>query len=462
MQQVFDVIRQYHMIDAGMRVIAGVSGGADSVYLLQVLAAFRQEVPFTLGVVHVEHGLRGEESREDAAFVRDLCDRMGIPCQVVSADVRKKAEQEGLSLEEAARKERYRIFEEVRQEQGAQRIAVAHNQNDQAETVLWNLARGSGLRGLGGIRPVQGAIIRPLLFTPRREIEEALVSEGIGWRTDSTNQESAFTRNRIRHDLLPLMERELNEKSTEHIAQAAGRLQEVQAYLDQQVQEALGRCRKDDTLLLEPFEKEEPLIQQEILRSMLDDAGGLKDVGAKHIGLLLQLAKMDCGRSLDLPGSVRAVREDGLLRFEKTDREKEAPDAAKQKAVSLPVPGSVRIASYLVTAEETAPDEVPGKQILQEKKYTKWISYDTIKHGLQLRTRQTGDYLIVNEAGGRCSLKDYLIDEKVPRGRRDEILLLADGSHILWVVGYRISEAAKVTPRTKRAVKIQILEDSDT
>ncbi len=460
MQQVFDVIRSWHMIEAGMRVIAGVSGGADSVYLLQVLCHYRKEVPFDLSVVHVEHGLRGDESLEDAAFVKNLCEEQGIPCRIVPARVRERAGREGLSLEEAARAERYRIFEEVRQELRAQRIAVAHNQNDQAETVLWNLARGSGLTGLGGIRPVQGAVIRPLLYTSREEIEAALTSEGISWRTDRTNLGTDYTRNRIRNSLLPQMKRDLNAKSTQHIASAGFRLQEVEDYLERQVDESASRCLLDHRLLLEPFLKEEPLMQQELLRRMLKRLGGLKDVGAKHIMILMKLAGQDCGKSCDLPGKIRAVREEGVIRFEKSDS---APAAGPSGVLSaaLKVPGRVQILGYTVTAKRAVPEEVPEKRILREKKYTKWISYDTISHGLQLRTRQTGDYLIVNEAGGRCSLKDYLINQKVPRAKRDEILLLADGSHILWVVGYRISEAAKVTPKTKQVVKIQILEGEE-
>ncbi len=455
--QIFDVIRKYHMIEPGMHVIAGVSGGADSVYLLLVLLEYQKEVPFALTAVHVEHGLRGEESLADAAFVRDLCQEKHVPCRVVPAQVKERARREGLSTEEAARAERYRIFEEVRLELDAQRIAVAHNQNDQAETVLFHLARGSHLAGLQGMRPVQGAVIRPLLFTSRGEIEAALTSAGVTWRTDSTNLGMDYARNRIRHELLPEMERDLNEKSTEHIAQAAQRLQEVQDYLDTQTEAAAKRCAKQDVLLLEPFSVEEPLIKTELLRRMLSRMGGLKDVGAKHIGALLDLADKDCGKSLDLPGGIRAVREDGVIRFTEKEERKQEQDPPFP-AADLPVPGRVRIAGYTVRAERTALCDVPPEEILRGKKYTKWISYDTIEQGLQLRTRRSGDYLVVNQAGGRCSLKDYLIDQKVPRDRRDGILLLADGSHILWVVGYRISEAAKVTSKTKQVVKIQILE----
>ncbi|MCD7735396.1 MAG: tRNA lysidine(34) synthetase TilS, partial [Lachnospiraceae bacterium] len=240
--QIYRVIQEYHMLEPGMRVIVGVSGGADSVCLLHVLEQYRREIPFELLTVHVEHGLRGQESLNDAVFVEKLCAGYAVPCRVVHAQVRSRMREERLSCEEAGRAERYRIFSEISREWGATRIAVAHNQNDQAETVLWNLARGSGIKGLGGIRPIQGNIIRPLLFTARKEIEEYLRGEGISWRTDQTNLETAYTRNRIRLSLLPQMESELNSQAARHIAEAAVRLQDVQQYLDKKTDEAAKRC----------------------------------------------------------------------------------------------------------------------------------------------------------------------------------------------------------------------------
>ena len=167
MEKIFRTIEQYGMIAPGMRVAAGVSGGADSVCLLYILSEYRKKIPFELAAVHVEHGIRGAESLEDAAFTESLCRELHVPCHTVRTDVQKIAEDRGLSVEEAGRLERYRIFAEFLKEWNGNRIAVAHNENDQAETVLWNLVRGSGLRGLGGIRPVRGEVIRPLLFTAR-------------------------------------------------------------------------------------------------------------------------------------------------------------------------------------------------------------------------------------------------------------------------------------------------------
>ncbi len=503
LRSVFHTIEEYHMIGSGMRVIAGVSGGADSVCLLHVLRQYRRELPFDLLVVHVEHGLRGQESLDDAAFVQKLCAGWEIPCRVETANVHRRVEEENLTVEEAARMERYRIFEEIGSKWNADRIAVAHNRNDQAETVLWNLTRGSGLNGLGGIRPVQGNRIRPLLFTARTDIEAYLKKAGLIWRTDRTNLEGDYTRNRIRLSLLPQMEEQLNPQASRHIAEAADKLRDVQEYIDRMTDEAAARCivtgcentkqralaeKPSVVIRLEAYRKEERLIRQELLKRAIEMKSGLKDIGAVHIRMLEELADMDCGKRCDLPGGILAVREDGILRFREREPEpvcfgggpeyarityrkdenagNEKTSVGERMAVGLLVPGCTAFggdfggtSDRMSVTTELMPN-VPEfkKYFLEEKKYTKWISYDTIKNNLLLRTRRPGDYLVVNAQGGTKKLKDYLIDQKIPRDMRDRILLLADGSHILWVIGWRISEAAKVTDETQMVLKVSVVQ----
>ncbi|MCD7737079.1 MAG: tRNA lysidine(34) synthetase TilS, partial [Lachnospiraceae bacterium] len=182
--------------------------------------------------------------------------------------------------------------------------------------------------------------------------------------------------------------------------------------------------------------------------------GSMKDIGSVHLETLERLAELDCGRSCDLPGGIRAVREYGRIRL--TGKWEATPDA-----VALPVPGKLYYRGIRVTTELLPNAPQLKKIISEEKKYTKWFSYDTIKSNLLLRTRRTGDYLVINAQGGTKKLKDYFIDQKIPRSMRDQVLLVADGSHILWVVGYRISEAAKVTEEAGQVIKIQISEGED-
>ncbi|MDY3251161.1 MAG: tRNA lysidine(34) synthetase TilS [Candidatus Choladocola sp.] len=474
MEKIFRTIEQYGMIAPGMRVAAGVSGGADSVCLLYILSEYRKKIPFELAAVHVEHGIRGAESLEDAAFTESLCRELHVPCHTVRTDVQKIAEDRGLSVEEAGRLERYRIFAEFLKEWNGNRIAVAHNENDQAETVLWNLVRGSGLRGLGGIRPVRGEVIRPLLFTARDEIEQILAKAGIPWRTDRTNLETEYTRNRIRLSLLPQMERELNAQSCRHIAEAAAKLQEVETFVQRRTEEAAKRCLSAAQdpggspgtvrIDLDEYFREDELIQKEILRKgmmLLEGSRGLKDIGTVHLDQLGRLARMDCGKECCLPGRVRAVREKGILRLEKLQEKDRAEEKADDTETDITAGGSFKNGSWRIKSEILWNNPEIREEIKTEKKYTKWLSYDTINNSMRFRTRRPGDYLVINEQGGRKKLKDYFIDLKIPAEQRGRIRLLADGSHILWVVGYRISEAAKVRQETKRVIKIQVEEDND-
>lgn len=490
MQRIYDTIQNYHMIEPGMRVLAGVSGGADSVCLLLALAEYRRLIGFELVAVHVEHGIRGEESLADARYVEKLCRSFGVELVVEHPDVAGLAQERHMTMEEAGRAARYEIFERIRLERGADRIAVAHNQNDQAETVLWNLVRGSGIAGLAGMSPVRNHLVRPLLFLSRAEIEKILRSRGIGWQTDRTNLETCYTRNRIRLQVLPQMEQQLNAQAVRHLAEASERLREVCEYLSKETDRAAARCILPGVYLdLQEFCREQPLIQKELLKRCVSlahgGAGGLKDLGHLHLEALLSLAGMPCGKSLDLPGKLQVIRERQFLHFiaqEKSERFGSAAQAevsgmshhtgkascagrSPEKSAALEIPVTVdspfRVGGFSVRAELLDNSAEILQEIHEEKKYTKLLSYDTINYHVCFRTRRTGDYLIINQDGGRKKLKDYLIDQKIPRQERDRLWLLADGSHILWIVGDRISEAAKVKQDTKQILKIQLEEDGN-
>lgn len=462
MKQVQAFIEEQHMIQAGDHVVAGVSGGADSVCLLFELLEYQKKCAFAIEVAHVEHGIRGAESLEDAAFVEKLCKDAGVPFRLYRFDVEKLAKQWKMTVEEAGRKARYDAFAQACAGCANSKIAVAHNIEDQAETILMHLARGSGLRGLCGIWPVRGNIIRPLLSVKRAQIESSLQKRGISWREDRTNQELDYARNRVRLQALPALASGVNEKAAEHIAAAGRRLRRAEHYLEQEaarLAEGMTSCREGSVEISRAsFGKLDGLMQEYIVRGSLERlGGGLHDIGEVHIQEICRLAAGENGKRLDLPDGVAARNKNEVLVLEKKrdkerDKEQEDRRRASMQAQELRIPGVTRWGGYRVTASFEKAENLR----IEEKKYTKWFDYDRIKYKIQIRTRQTGDYLEINDAGDKKTLKKYLIEEKILREERDFVPLLADGSHILWVVGRRISAAGKVSGQTVKILKIQI------
>lgn len=440
----------HHMIQKGDRIIAGVSGGADSVCLFLLLSDLALEWAFTLHVIHVEHGIRGEDSKEDAAFVQHLCAEKGIPCRVVTADAVRFAKEHHLSLEEAGRSIRYRAYQEYRadllSEAPDQRvlIATAHHRDDQAETVLFHLIRGSSLKGLTGIRPVREGVIRPLLFAGREEILAALRERNATWREDLTNADTAPARNRLRLEILPRLE-ELQPQAAEHIAAAAEDLAEWEAYLENETKEALTRClTKERPLVInkEPYESYAPLLRRRIVyEAIVLAAGSRKDIERTHVEAVMELMEKQSGRQLSLPYDLNAQRIYRGVRLVKlhTGAKKETRGKTPEEMQKL-----VRMRVF----------DRPENLQIPKKKYTKWLDYDKIKNGLQVRTRRSGDYLRTEDGGGTKTLKKYLIDEKVPGEERGDMPLLCDGSHVVWVIGKRVSADYKVTDETRRIVEV--------
>ncbi len=456
MQKAFHTIEKYHMIQPGDRVLAGVSGGADSVCLLFILLEYREKVRFDIKVVHVEHGIRGEESLQDASYVEKLCQKLNVEYECVQVDIPAMAAAEKLSTEEAGRLARYRIFEEIRKSWQADKIAVAHNQNDQAETILWNLARGSGLDGAAGIRPVRDRIIRPLLECSRTEIEAYLKQKNIIWREDQTNQELDYTRNIIRNCLLPEMTEKLNAGTIQHLAQFGTEMQETREFLQELVEEAcqkMVRIRPGQVKIdLHQMKKEKEFLQERILRFCLKEVGcGLKDIQRKHIWAVRELVEKQSGRWIQLPGGWLARRT-----FDQLVIEQAAGDSGEiqQQEILLKIPGETQTPWGTFTTAIISNEN----QSIPQKKYTKWLSYDKITTSIYLRGRRAGDFLVVNRQGGRKKLKSYFTEEKIPAEERDGIPLLTAGQEVLWAVGYRISEGYKVEKYTKEILEITYKE----
>lgn len=486
-QKVKKYIDRYHMIAPGDTVVAGVSGGADSVCLFLMLCGLMEEMDFHLAVVHVNHGIR-QEAAEDAAYVEALCSQKGVPFILVESDVRAYAGERHLSEEEAGREIRYHAFEEALEKcerntdiseegtgkkAGYGRIAVAHNANDRAETMLFHLFRGTGLTGAGGIRPVRDRIIRPLLCLQRDEIEEYLGRKGISFCIDRTNLEDTYTRNRIRSHILPFAEKEICAGAVRHMCFAGDLFLEADAYIRGQAAKAYKECadradKEEIVLNIEKLKKEELFIRKQIFLQCIEMlTEGRKDITSAHIESLENLLDKQGSKEIFMPYGLRARKEYRYLILYRESKVSEGSDEIRLPEIGIrwqdlqkcaqefDIPGLGRV-EFSVFHREEISYFLDKSEIIPEKTYTKWLDYDRITKSLVFRTRKTGDYLTINKELSKKKLKDYMIERKIPKNARKELYILADGSHIIWVPGYRISEYYKITGATKYILRVQL------
>ncbi len=431
-------------------VIAGVSGGADSVCLLFILRTLQEELGFSLTAVHIHHGIRGAEADADEAFVRQLCGEENVPLLVYHEDVPGYAKTHGLSEEEAGRRVRRRVLEQTAAEIGGTKIALAHHQNDNAETLLLNLCRGTGPLGLAGMKPKEGKWIRPLLCVTRAEIEAYLKERDIPYCVDETNLEDTYTRNRIRNHVIPYLESEVNARSVEHMTDTMEQMRQLGTYVEAETDRYLRQCSKRgaDGLLIqkEEFDRVPRALQSYVLHQALcETAQERQDIGAAHVKALEELMENQVGRWITLPYAVTAKRVyEGILLTRDLAPEAEG-DEAEDEAEEGEADGLFLMRVF------DRPDPLPA---FPTDPYTKWFDYDIIKNAVKLRHRKPGDFLVIDQDGHTQKLKQFFINEKIPACQRDQVWLAADGAQIMWVVGYRQNQAYQITERTRRILEI--------
>lgn len=473
MQRQFeDTIKKYNMLPDDCGVVVAVSGGADSVALLSLLCGYAGITKDRLLVVHVEHGIRGEDSLRDAKYVQKLCSEYGITCHIHHIKVMDEVEKTGETVEETARRIRYDILkneaDELEKKQNCVvKIAVAHHLYDQAETVIMNLVRGAHLKGLGGMQPVNGRIIRPLINSKKEEIIKYLKEKGIDWCSDCTNYDTDYTRNLIRHEILPLLEK-INARAMEHIASTAGELREIEDYLtaesdilyEKYVIEKEHEKNVDVNRLLIKNElldeTTSEYVNRVIYKAISTVAGRAKDITGEHIASVRELFDKQVGKSVNLPYKLWARRDYEGVSL-KIHEETEGDNLEKRtdeflvfsKDKCLSVNEKRDLCGYQITLLDA---NVVSE--IEKKEYTKYFDYDIIS-AMVLRTPREGDYITIDADGHTKTLHKYLKDEKVSYEDREQIAVFADGNHIIWVKGYRISEAYRVTSKTKRILKIE-------
>jgi len=461
-QKVLKTIRRFSLIEPGDRVLVAVSGGPDSVALLRALEAIQGEEGFEIGLFHLDHMLRGEESAADARYVHRLAEIMHIPSFVFAYDVAQYAKKSRLSLEEAGRKVRYQLLERVAEREKYDRIAVAHHLDDRVETFLMRLIRGASLDGLASIPVRRGRVIRPLFEVTKSEILNYLKRIGQDYRIDETNLGSDNFRARVRTTILPLFMQENPQFKVRLVENLEGMREDV-AFLESFARLQFERhARVDDGLIRIPIEtirKFPRALALRILRQAFAAAGGdLKELRRVHLEDLYSGLRHRTGFELDLPGKVLAVTEYGdvLIGY--------APRLLREEIepFTIEAPGEYEVKPTvyrLRVSQEILPS--PGAARIPSDPTILMADADRVAMPLFVRSWHKGDYLKPLGMSGTRKVHDILVDEKIPRRLRKQIPLVfdSDGKRLIWVAGVRMSDDVRVTAETTRVLVIELVQE---
>ncbi len=452
--KVIETIKKFNMLNNGENVVVGLSGGADSCALTHILARLSEKMDLHITAVHINHGIRGEEAERDERSAEEFCRRLNIEFIAYHCDIPSEAAKRGIGEEEAGRLVRYEKFYETAGKKNGAKTAVAHNMNDKAETLIMNLCRGAGMKGLAGIKPVGGSIIRPLIFCTRDEIEKYCDDNNIEYCTDSTNLQNEYTRNKIRNILLPWLSENINPAAGMNMANASELLREEEEYLESKAQEQYKKLLKDSgdgfvSLNADGLASEHGVIRRRVLRIALRSLRpDMRDFGRKHTESAEDILMGDTGRRISLPGGITVSKGYGLINI-LYDREKQGAfcyDIEPGKKYFIK-----ETESYVLLSLNEEKNIKNAVNIC-----TKKIDYDKIKDKIQLRTRQTGDFISIKN--GRKKIKDIFIDDKIPSDKRDSYPLLVCGKSVI-IVGDRLGTDYYVGQDTKNILYIYIWEE---
>ena len=460
-EKVLQAIRKYNLIQEGEGIVVGLSGGPDSVCLLHVLHCHAALLKVKLFAVHINHMLRGKESEEDEIYISELCAKLGIPLHVMAYNIKEISKARKISLEEAGREIRYQEFECFAKAVGASKIAVAHNKNDQAETVIMRIIRGTGLDGLKGMDHQRDNIIRPLLDIDRKEIEAYCLENSLYPRTDSSNLESVYTRNRVRLELIPSINSMFDTDIVGSIYKMSLLLRDDHDFIENSVLSIYNNCvenKRDKSLQLNLGKlKEWPAaVYKRIFRTAIREVkGDLTGIENVHIESILDLMLHGTtGSVVHLPSGLRVRR--SYTTLEINTETVEEPLVFEE---SLRIPGETVIKELQGFFEsELESFDWDRHMTTSGKSLEQFFDYEKLKLGINIRNRRTGDSFKPLNSNGTKKLKEYLIDQKIPRENRDRIPLIAKDNEIVWIVGNKISDKFKVTENTKSVLKLKYIK----
>ena len=455
LEQVKATIRYHDLLHRGDRVLVGLSGGPDSVALLYALTTLRADLRLELHAVHVNHGIRKEAGPTEERFCEQFCDRLQVPLVIERADIPKVARSEGKGIEEAARDYRYRVFERVANQLNCNRIALGHHADDQTETILFRVLRGTGRTGLGGIPIKRDRYIRPLLEVEKATILKYLSRHELVFCTDESNSDLSYSRNYLRHHLLAEIRKNVNPAVDQALRNLAESLEEEERFLEEIVDEAI---RKSASLTaggklvldLNRLGRYAVGTRRRTLRRCLMAISGVSQapdrIAIARLGRLCERAR----GSMSLPGRVHAVCSDARLYM----YQQKIP----RISLVLESDAGVKIPGLFVEVRRTGPRKAPKKIRRAPRAKTVLIDADKVAGELVVRTVRPGDRFRPLGMRGTKKVGDYLTDRKIPVAVRDEVLVVCDGRGIIWLVGLEISETVKLNSRTRKVIRLAYRE----
>lgn len=450
LDKVRDTVGKYAMLREGDTVVAGLSGGADSVALLHALNALG--FGLNLHAVYIDHGLRPFETPAEIEFCANLCKDLGVSfcSEQISLPPKKIT-----NAQDTLRKLRYEILEKIAYERKATWIALGHNKDDQAETVVLNFIRGSALAGLGGIPPCRGKIIRPLIETTRENIEKYLKEIGQKFITDPSNLTQKYTRNKVRISLLPVL-KTYNPNIVDTLSRNADIIQDENLYMERlaikKTMTLISRkTRQRIELFLTPLQTIEKAILRRVLKTALSSVETLKGIGAGHIDDIITLINnASACASVQLPKGIRAIKGYSILTITTEER-----PARISNTYSLSTPGELVIKEAGVVIRAALTDGVSDTA----NKLSVIVDGERLQlKPLTVRARLNGDYFYPMGFGRRKKVQDFFVDEKVPKDNRDSVPLVFSGGDLVWIAGMRGDERFKPTAKTKQFVKLELLQ----
>ncbi|HBY21706.1 MAG: tRNA lysidine(34) synthetase TilS [Clostridiales bacterium GWE2_32_10] len=453
-------IQKYTMIKKGDKIVVGVSGGADSMSLLNLLIKFKNEYNIEIIVVHINHGIRGSEADRDEHLVKKYCDDNDILVYIFKTNVAEHANKLHITIEEAGRELRYEKFKEILKKENANKIAIAHNKNDSVETVFINMIRGTGLKGLLGIGVVNGDIIRPLIECDRHEIELYCTQNNIDYIVDSTNNENIYTRNKIRNELIPYIKENLSQRVIDNIFRMTTVLSKEDTYLDKEAfrvyAEAIKKCREYyvDIDLKKLILCDEVIAKRVVRKALYEIAANrLKDINYEHINDIFNLIYKQSGKKINLPNNIVVERSFDVLKISLENTYKE--EEYEYKINKFPC--SINIEENKFTLEL-----IDNLENIINTDNVKYFDFDKINiDDLRIRNRREGDYIYLKSDKERQKLKKFFINNKISKEERNKLPILVQNNNVLWIVGYKVSPFFAPAEKARKVVRIEKMIDQN-